>query len=106
MNRRPKAAASLLIAYVVTAVDTMFARIGRDTGPRGIMSASGGQIIALREEAKRLLLDTSGLQLPSDLLHYAKTLSYLFSLGDTLDPNVDLMKLSLPYLLRFLAAKD
>jgi hypothetical protein len=33
-------------------------------------------------------------------------MSYLFALGDALDPSVDLMKLTVPYLLRFLAERD
>ena len=55
------------------------------------------------DEAKRLLEETSGLQLPNDLLLYAKTLSYLFALGQRLEPEVDLMKQSIPHLLKWLA---
>jgi predicted unusual protein kinase regulating ubiquinone biosynthesis (AarF/ABC1/UbiB family) len=40
----------------------------------------------------------------NDLLLYAKTVSYLFGLGAELAPEVDVMKLSVPYLLRFLAS--
>ena len=50
--------------------------------------------------------ETPGLRLPVDLLLYAKTLSYVFSLGAELDREVDMMKLCLPSLLRFLAEKD
>jgi predicted unusual protein kinase regulating ubiquinone biosynthesis (AarF/ABC1/UbiB family) len=70
------------------------------------MSGSGSQVLSLKDEAKRLLEQTPGLQLPDDLLLYAKTLSYLFALGEELDPKVDLMKISVPYLLRFLARRD
>lgn len=66
----------------------------------------GDRVLGLKDEAKRLLQETPGIQLPNDLLHYAKTLSYLFALGEQLDPDVDLMKLSVPYLLQFLAASD
>ena len=70
------------------------------------MSAPGSQVLDLKDEAKRLLQETPGLQLPGDLLLYAKTLSYLFALGDELDPEVDLMKLAVPYLMKFLAARN
>ena len=70
------------------------------------LDASSGGVLALKDEAKRLLQNTPGVQLPNDLLLYAKTLSYLFALGELLDPDVDLMKISLPYLMRFLAAQD
>jgi len=70
------------------------------------LDASSGGVLALKDEAKQLLQNTPGVQLPNDLLLYAKTLSYLFALGELLDPDVDLMKISLPYLMRFLAAQD
>lgn len=70
------------------------------------LQLAGDRVLALKDEAKGLLSETPGLQLPNDLLLYAKTLSYLFALGEELDPETDLMKLSLPYLLRFLASKD
>jgi predicted unusual protein kinase regulating ubiquinone biosynthesis (AarF/ABC1/UbiB family) len=70
------------------------------------MSAPGGQVLGLKDEAKRLLQDTPGLQLPNDLLLYVKTLAYLFALGEELAPEVDLMKISVPYLLQFLAGQD
>jgi predicted unusual protein kinase regulating ubiquinone biosynthesis (AarF/ABC1/UbiB family) len=59
----------------------------------------------MKDEAKKLLEQTPGLQLPNDLLLYAKTLSYLFQLGEALDPRVDLLRISVPYLLRFLAER-
>ena len=43
------------------------------------------------------------LSIRNDLLLYARTLSYLFALGAELDPSVDLLKISLPYLMKFLA---
>ncbi|MGH0033273.1 MAG: ABC1 kinase family protein [Myxococcota bacterium] len=85
------------------AVASMFERIA---GQGGALALQGGQVLSLKDEAKRLLQDTPGLQLPNDLLLYAKTLSYLFTLGEELDPEVDMMKLSLPYALRFLAERD
>ena len=57
-------------------------------------------------EAALLLERTPGIQLPNELLLYARTLSYLFGLAARIDPEVDMMKLSLPYLLRFLAERD
>ena len=56
------------------------------------------------ETIERELAD--GLALPSDLLLYAKTLSYLFALARELAPEVDPMRLSVPHLLRFLAQRD
>ena len=88
---------------VRAAVASMFERIGARGGALGI---SGTEVIDLKDEAKRLLQETPGLQLPNDLLLYAKTLSYLFGLGAQLDPEVDLVRISLPYLLKFLAEKD
>jgi predicted unusual protein kinase regulating ubiquinone biosynthesis (AarF/ABC1/UbiB family) len=90
-------------AGVRAAVAGMFERIAGAGGQAGVLGSSGEQILSLKDEAKRLLQDTPGLQLPNDLLLYAKTLSYLFALGQEIAPSVDLMKLSLPYLLRFLA---
>jgi ubiquinone biosynthesis protein len=85
---------------VLAAVERMLGRVG-DAG--GALGVAGSQMLSLKDEAKQLLQETDGLQLPNDLLLFAKTLSYVFSLGHELDPEVDLMRLSLPYLLRFLA---
>jgi ubiquinone biosynthesis protein len=89
---------------VRAAVASMFERMaGGGASPLGL---SGAGVMALKDEAKLLLQSTPGLQLPNDLLLYAKTLSYLFALGERLDPEVDLMKLTVPYLLKFLATRD
>jgi predicted unusual protein kinase regulating ubiquinone biosynthesis (AarF/ABC1/UbiB family) len=90
-------------AGVETAVADMFDRIAAEGQALGL---AGGQVLALKDHAKRLLVETPGLQLPNDLLHWAKTLSYLFALGEALDPSVDLMRITVPYLLRFLAERD
>ena len=91
-------------AAVRAALERMFARI-RGEGA-GALSLSGDRILDLKDEAKELLYETPGLTLPADLLLSAKTLSYLFALGAEIAPGVDLMKLSVPYLLRFLAGGD
>jgi ubiquinone biosynthesis protein len=88
---------------VARAVEAMLERIAAEGGALG---AGSGQVLSWKDEAKRLLQETEGLQLPNDLLLYAKTLSYVFSIGAELDPSVDMMRLQLPYLLRFLAEKD
>ena len=86
------------------AVETMFARIRGDAGsPLGLGTE---RVLALKEEAQQLLYQTPGLTLPRDLLLYAKTVSTLFALGRELAPEVDLMKLTVPHLLRFLAAPE
>ena len=86
---------------VRSAVESMFAQLQRQaSAPLGL---SGAQVLSLKDEAKRLLEETPGLQLPNDLLLYAKTLSYLFALGAELDPSVDLVQTTVPYLLKFLA---
>jgi len=90
-------------AAVRQAVEDMFRRLAA-AGPGGPLALAGGAVLPLKDEAKRLLQETPGLQLPNDLLLYAKTLAYLFALGDALDPDVDLMRVALPYLLRFLAS--
>ena len=84
----------------------MFEKMQSAASEGGPLGASSNGIMALKDEAKRLLQSTPGVQLPNDLLLYAKTLSYLFALGESLDPEVDLMKITLPYLLRFLAAQE
>jgi predicted unusual protein kinase regulating ubiquinone biosynthesis (AarF/ABC1/UbiB family) len=88
---------------VARAVGAMLERIA-DQG--GALGAGSGEVLSWKDEAKHLLQQTPGLQLPNDLLLYAKTLSYVFAIGAELDPTVDMMKLQLPYLLRFLAEKN
>jgi predicted unusual protein kinase regulating ubiquinone biosynthesis (AarF/ABC1/UbiB family) len=72
-------------------------------GASGALAIAGGRVLALKDRAKALLQNTPGLQLPNDLLLYARTMTYVFALGAKLDPDVDLMKLSLPYVMQFLA---
>ncbi len=84
---------------VRTAVAQMFDRVGVS----GALQIAGSQVLGLKDEAKALLQQTEGLQLPNDLLLYAKTLSYVFALGEQIAPKQDLMKLLLPYLLKYLA---
>jgi predicted unusual protein kinase regulating ubiquinone biosynthesis (AarF/ABC1/UbiB family) len=86
---------------VARAVAGMFERVLASGG----LAAGGAQVLSLKDEAIGLLRATPGLRLPVDLLLYAKTLSYVFSLGAELDREVDMMKLCLPSLLRFLAEK-
>ncbi len=86
------------------AVGAMLERLREEAG--GPLALRGDRVLALKDEAVRLLAETEGLQLPTELLLYAKTLSYLFALGRDLAPEVDLMKLSVPYLLRFLAQRE
>jgi predicted unusual protein kinase regulating ubiquinone biosynthesis (AarF/ABC1/UbiB family) len=81
----------------------MFERIGAEGGALGI---GGSRVLAIKDEAKALLSSTPGLQLPHDLLLFAKTLSYVFALGRELDPEADLLRHTLPWLLRFLAERD
>jgi ubiquinone biosynthesis protein len=88
---------------VRTAVTGMFERL---QGSDGALGFAGSEVLSLKNEAKALLGETPGLVLPNDLLLYAKTMSYLFALGDELAPEVDLLKISLPHLLRFLAERD
>jgi predicted unusual protein kinase regulating ubiquinone biosynthesis (AarF/ABC1/UbiB family) len=86
---------------VRSAVVHMFDRFSAS----GALQIAGSQVLGLKDEAKALLQQTEGLQLPNDLLLYAKTLSYVFALGEQIAPEHDLMKLLLPYLLRYLAQK-
>jgi predicted unusual protein kinase regulating ubiquinone biosynthesis (AarF/ABC1/UbiB family) len=86
------------------AVGSVFARLAGETASPLALSGSG--VLALKDEAKRLLYETPGLALPNDLLLYAKTLSYLFALARELEPDVDPMPLTVPWLLRFLAVRD
>ena len=91
---------------VRSAVKKMFTQIDEKSDSDSPLAVSGNRVLDLKDEAKILLQKTPGLQLPNDLLLYARTLSYLFALGEELDPEVDLMKISTPYLLRFLAEQD
>ncbi|MDE0886354.1 MAG: AarF/UbiB family protein [Myxococcota bacterium] len=93
-------------AGVHQAVSSMLERIASEGGSEGLMQGPGSQVLGLKDEAKRLLQETPGLQLPNDLLLYAKTLSYLFALAEDLAPEVDVMKISVPYLLEFLGGRD
>jgi predicted unusual protein kinase regulating ubiquinone biosynthesis (AarF/ABC1/UbiB family) len=90
-------------AGVRESVGTMFGRIQDQGGGLGV---GGRAVLGLKDEAKTLLQDTPGLQLPNDLLLFAKTVTYLMSLGHELAPDVDMVRLCLPYLLQFLAEKD
>jgi ubiquinone biosynthesis protein len=87
-------------APVERALDEMFGRLG---AAGGALALRGDGALALKDRAKALLQETPGVQLPNDLLLFAKTLSYLLALGRELDPEVDVVRLCLPYLLRFLA---
>jgi predicted unusual protein kinase regulating ubiquinone biosynthesis (AarF/ABC1/UbiB family) len=88
---------------VRNAVAAMFERI---SGEGQLLGLGGAQVLALKDQAKRLLEETPGLQLPNELLLYAKTMSYLFALGDQLASDLDIMRISIPYLLRFLAERE
>jgi predicted unusual protein kinase regulating ubiquinone biosynthesis (AarF/ABC1/UbiB family) len=90
-------------AGVRDAVTGMIERLGG--GGESPLEIPGRQVLALKDEAKKLLEETEGLQLPNDLLLYAKTLSYLFALGAEIAPEVDLMRICVPYLLRFLSQR-
>ena len=87
---------------VERAVDTMFERLAGVASPLGL---GGAQVLGLKDEAKALLQETPGVQLPNDLLLYARTMAYVFGLGQELAPEADVMKLCLPALLQFLAQK-
>lgn len=89
-------------AGVEAAVGTMFERL---TGVDAPLALGGSQVLDLKDEAKALLQDTPGIQLPNDLLLYARTMTYVFGLAQELDPEADVMKLCLPPLLLFLAQK-
>jgi predicted unusual protein kinase regulating ubiquinone biosynthesis (AarF/ABC1/UbiB family) len=88
---------------VRAAVEAMFDRMAA-LGPA--LALGGGQVLGLQAEAKALLRETPGLQLPNDLLLYARTLAWLVALGQELAPDVDVVRLVVPWLLQFLAEKD
>jgi ubiquinone biosynthesis protein len=89
---------------VRAAVGSVFARLAGEAG--GPLAFTGSRVLALKDEAKRLLYETPGLTLPTELLLYAKTLSYLFALAREIAPDVDPMPLTVPWLLRFLAVRE
>lgn len=81
------------------AVEGILPRLGS-----GLPADLGGEgVLALVEEARRRVQETPGLQLPGELLLYARTLAWIFRLGRELAPEADLLRLTLPYLLRFLS---
>jgi len=84
---------------VRASVERMFARMAKEGSA---LALGGTQVLALKDEAVRLLRETPGVQLPQDLLLFAKTLSYVFALGEAVAPRVDLLRVCLPYLLGFL----
>jgi ubiquinone biosynthesis protein len=86
--------------------DAVAAMFERMAGEGQMLGLGGAQVLALKDQAKQLLEKTPGLQLPNALLLYAKSMSYLFALGEQLAPDVDIMRISVPYLLRFLAERD
>jgi predicted unusual protein kinase regulating ubiquinone biosynthesis (AarF/ABC1/UbiB family) len=88
---------------VRAAVAGMQQRLAAEGGPLGL---AGARVLQLKDEAKALLGSTPGLQLPHDLLLFAKTLSYVFALGESLAPEVDLVRASMPFLLGFLAERE
>lgn len=88
---------------VRSAVRSMFERMAQESA--SALALSGDRVLSLKDHAKALLQETAGLQLPNDLLLYARTLSYLFALGAQLDPSLNLLEISLPYLMRFLAGQ-
>ena len=57
-----------------------------------MVNTTGGFMLntLIKDEAVALLRRTPGLRLPTDLLLYAKTLSYVFSLGAELDDPIPL----------------
>jgi len=89
---------------VERAVRTMFERLAA-VAVAGAASLGSGQVLGLKEEAKALLQETPGIQLPNDLLLYARTMTYVFGLAQELDPEADVMKLCLPPLLQFLSQR-
>jgi len=88
---------------VRAAVGGMLERLAAEGGPFGL---AGSRVLALKDEAKELLASTPGLQLPHDLLLFAKTLSYVFALGRELAPDADLVKATVPYVLGFLGERE
>ena len=88
---------------VRAAVSGMLDRLAAEGGP---LTLAGSRVLALKDEAKQLLGSTPGLQLPHDLLLFAKTLSYVFALGRDLDPDADLVRAAMPFLLRFLGERE
>ncbi len=90
-------------AAVEAAVGKMFERLAGEGAPLGL---GGAQVLGLKDEAKALLQETPGVQLPNDLLLYARTMTYVFGLAQEIAPEADVMKLCLPSLLQFLATKD
>jgi ubiquinone biosynthesis protein len=88
---------------VRAAVAHMFERIAAEGGGLG---SGGATILALKGEAVALLQRTRGIVLPTELLLYARTLATVFSLAEEVAPRADVMKLTLPYLLQFLAKAE
>jgi predicted unusual protein kinase regulating ubiquinone biosynthesis (AarF/ABC1/UbiB family) len=87
---------------VRASVSKMFERLSGTAA----LSLEGSDVLSRKDEAKALLQDTAGIRIPNDLLLYAKTLSYLFGIGAELAPELNLVRLTSPYLVQFLAERD
>ena len=90
---------------VRAALGKVFGQLQGEAGGSAL-ALSSDRVLDLKDRAKELLFETPGLTLPVELLLYARTLSYLFTLANEVAPGVDVMKLTVPYLLRFLAGRD
>ena len=90
---------------VRAALGKIFGQLEAEAGGSAL-GLSGDRVLGLKDRAKELLFETPGLTLPVELLLYARTLSYLFALANEVAPEIDVMKLTVPYLLRFLAGRD
>ena len=95
----------VVVALAATVAAPVWAGEKSRGGKHEGMGLGSGAVLGLKDEAKALLNETPGLQLPNDLLLYARTMSYVFGLAQELDPEADVMKLCLPPLLQFLAQR-
>jgi ubiquinone biosynthesis protein len=72
-------------------------------GAAGALGAGPASIESLKQLGKQLLQESEAFVVPADLVLYARTLAYVYTLADAVAPGVDPMPLLLPHVLRFLA---
>jgi ubiquinone biosynthesis protein len=71
-------------------------------GASNALGAGVAAIQSLKQLGKQLVRESRAFRVPRDLLLWARTLAYVYNLGERIAPAADPMRLFLPHLLRFI----
>lgn len=71
-------------------------------GASNALGAGVAAIQSLKQLGKQLVRESRAFRIPRDLLLWARTLAYVYNLGERIAPGADPMRLFLPHLLRFI----